>query len=298
VNIPFDIASNPEFLKEGAAVDDFLKPDRIVVGVESERAENIMKRLYKPFTLNGHPVIFMDVPSAEMTKYAANSMLATKISFMNDIANLCEIMGANVNFVRRGIGSDSRIGNKFIYPGIGYGGSCFPKDVKALIKTADQHGYKLRVLKAVEAVNDDQKSVLFEKLNKYFNGDLKGKTIAMWGLSFKPQTDDMREAPSLVIIEKLLEAGAKVRAYDPVAMHETKRKIGDIIEYSKDQYEALIDADALLMVTEWPEFRFPNFNVVKKLLKNHAVFDGRNVYDVEEMKSLGFDYFCIGIRTK
>lgn len=298
VNIPFDIASNPEFLKEGAAVDDFLKPDRIVVGVESEKAENIMKRLYKPFTLNGHPVIFMDVPSAEMTKYAANSMLATKISFMNDIANLCEIMGANVNYVRRGIGSDSRIGNKFIYPGIGYGGSCFPKDVKALIKTADQHGYKLRVLKAVEAVNDDQKSVLFEKLNKYFNGDLKGKTIAMWGLSFKPQTDDMREAPSLVIIEKLIEAGAKVRAYDPVAMHETKRKIGDTIEYSKDQYEALIDADALMMVTEWPEFRFPNFNVVKKLLKNNAVFDGRNVYDVEEMKSLGFDYFCIGIRTK
>lgn len=297
VQIPFDVASNPEFLKEGAAVDDFLKPDRIVVGVESERAETLMKRLYKPFTLNGHPVIFMDVPSAEMTKYAANSMLATKISFMNDIANLCEIMGANVNFVRRGIGSDSRIGNKFIYPGIGYGGSCFPKDVKALIKTADQHGYQLRVLKAVEAVNDDQKSVLFEKVNKYFNNDLKGKNIALWGLSFKPQTDDMREAPSLVIIEKLLEAGARVRAYDPVAMHETQRRIGDAIEYAKDQYEALIDADALLMVTEWPEFRFPNFNVVKKLLRNPAVFDGRNVYDIEEMKHLGFDYFCIGIKT-
>lgn len=298
VNIPFDVASNPEFLKEGAAVDDFLKPDRIVVGVESERAENLMKRLYKPFTLNGHPVIFMDVPSAEMTKYAANSMLATKISFMNDIANLCEIMGANVNFVRRGIGSDSRIGNKFIYPGIGYGGSCFPKDVKALIKTADQHGYQLRVLKAVEAVNDDQKSVLFEKVNKYFNNDLKGKNIALWGLSFKPQTDDMREAPSLVIIEKLLEAGARVRAYDPVAMHETQRRIGDAIDYAKDQYEALIDADALLMVTEWPEFRFPNFNVVKKLLRIPAVFDGRNVYDNEEMKHLGFDYFCIGIKTQ
>lgn len=298
VNIPFDVASNPEFLKEGAAVDDFLKPDRIVVGVESERAENLMKRLYKPFTLNGHPVIFMDVPSAEMTKYAANSMLATKISFMNDIANLCEIMGANVNFVRRGIGSDSRIGNKFIYPGIGYGGSCFPKDVKALIKTADQHGYQLRVLKAVEAVNDDQKSVLFEKVNKYFNNDLKGKNIALWGLSFKPQTDDMREAPSLVIIEKLLEAGARVRAYDPVAMHETQRRIGDAIDYAKDQYEALIDADALLMVTEWPEFRFPNFNVVKKLLRIPAVFDGRNVYDTEEMKHLGFDYFCIGIKTQ
>jgi len=297
-NIPFDVASNPEFLKEGAAVDDFLKPDRIVVGVESEKAESIMKRLYKPFTLNGHPVIFMDVPSAEMTKYAANSMLATKISFMNDIANLCEIMGANINFVRRGIGSDSRIGNKFIYPGIGYGGSCFPKDVKALIKTADQHGYKLRVLKAVESVNDDQKSVLFDKAFKYFNGDLKGKNIALWGLSFKPQTDDMREAPSLVIIEKLLEAGAKVRAYDPVSMHETQRRIGDSIEYAKDQYEALIDADALMMVTEWPEFRFPNFNVVKKLLRIPVVFDGRNVYDAEEMKHLGFDYFCIGIKTK
>jgi UDPglucose 6-dehydrogenase len=296
--IDFDVASNPEFLKEGAAVDDFLKPDRIVVGVESEKAENLMKRLYKPFTLNGHPVIFMDVPSAEMTKYAANSMLATKISFMNDIANLCEIMGANVNMVRKGIGSDSRIGKKFIYPGIGYGGSCFPKDVKALIKTADQNGYSLRVLKAVEDVNDDQKSVLFDKLNKYFNNNLKDKTIALWGLSFKPQTDDMREAPALTIIQKLLDAGAKVNAYDPVAINEAKRRIGDVVSYSKDQYEALIDADALLMVTEWPEFRFPNFNVVKKLLKNHVIFDGRNVYDVQEMKSLGFDYFCIGINTE
>ena len=298
VNIPFDVASNPEFLKEGAAVQDFLKPDRIVVGVESEKAQNIMKRLYKPFTLNGHPVIFMDVPSAEMTKYAANAMLATKISFMNDVANLCEIVGANVNLVRKGIGSDSRIGKKFIYPGIGYGGSCFPKDVKALIKTADQNGYTLRVLKSVEDVNEDQKSVLFTKLSKYYDGNLEGKTIAMWGLSFKPQTDDMREAPALVLIEKLLAAGVKIKAYDPVAMEESKRRIGDAVEYSKDQYEALIDADALLLVTEWPEFRFPNFNVVKKLLKSSVIFDGRNVYDSEEMKEFGFDYYCIGIRNE
>ena len=295
--IDFDVASNPEFLKEGAAVEDFLKPDRIVVGVESEKAKNLMKRLYKPFTLNGHPVIFMDVPSAEMTKYAANSMLATKISFMNDIANLCEIMGADVNMVRKGIGSDSRIGKKFIYPGIGYGGSCFPKDVKALIKSADKNGYNLRVLKAVEDVNNDQKSVLFNKLNKYFDNNLNGKTIAIWGLSFKPHTDDMREAPALTIIEKLLDAGVKVNAYDPVAIDEAKRRIGDVVNYSKDQYEALIDADALLIVTEWPEFRFPNFNVVKKLLKNPLIFDGRNVYDTPEMKSLGFDYFCIGINS-
>jgi len=295
--IEFDVASNPEFLKEGAAVDDFLKPDRIVVGVESAKAENIMKRLYKPFTLNGHPVIFMDVPSAEMTKYAANSMLATKISFMNDIANLCEIMGADVNMVRKGIGSDSRIGKKFIYPGIGYGGSCFPKDVKAIIHTAHQNGYDLRVLRAVEEVNDDQKSVLFNKLYKYYDGDLKGKTVAMWGLSFKPQTDDMREAPSLVLIEKLLAAGVKVKAYDPVAMEEAKRKIGDAVEFVKDKEEALIDADALMMVTEWPEFRFPNFNVVKKLIKKPVIFDGRNVYDIEEMAGSGFDYFCIGVDT-
>ncbi len=296
--IEFDVSSNPEFLKEGAAVEDFLKPDRIVVGIESEKAENLMKRLYKPFTLNGHPVIFMDVPSAEMTKYAANSMLATKISFINDIANLCEIMGADVNVVRKGIGSDSRIGKKFIYPGIGYGGSCFPKDVKALIKSADKNGYNLRVLKAVEDVNNDQKSVLFNKLSKYFNYKLKRKTIAIWGLSFKPQTDDMRESPALTIIQKLLDAGAKVNAYDPVAIEEAKRRIGDVITYSKDQYEALIDADALLMVTEWPEFRFPNFNVVKKLMKNQLIFDGRNVYDAPEMKSMGFDYFCIGINTE
>jgi UDPglucose 6-dehydrogenase len=297
VKIEFDVASNPEFLKEGDAINDFLKPDRIVVGVESEKAETIMKSLYKPFTLNGHPVIFMDVPSAEMTKYAANSMLATKISFMNDIANLCEIMGADVNMVRKGIGSDSRIGTKFIYPGIGYGGSCFPKDVKALIKTADQNGYNMRVLKAVEDVNDDQKSVLFNKLNAYYKGDLKGRTIAMWGLSFKPQTDDMREAPSLVLIKKLLDAGCKVKVYDPVAMHEAQRKIGDVVEYTKDTYDTLVDADALMLVTEWTEFRFPNWNVVKKLMKHNVIFDGRNIFDYKEMKEKGFDYHCLGINT-
>lgn len=296
-NIEFDVASNPEFLKEGAAVDDFLKPDRIVVGCDSPRAEELMKALYKPFTLNGHPVIFMDIVSAEMTKYAANSMLATKISFMNDIANLCEIVGADINMVRKGIGSDTRIGNKFIYPGAGYGGSCFPKDVKALIHTAEDNGYPLRVLKAVEAVNDDQKQVMFNKINKYFKGNLKGKTVGLWGLSFKPQTDDMREAPSLVVIKKLLEAGAKVRAYDPVAMHETKRILGDKIEYAADQYDALIDADCLLMITEWPEFKFPNFNVIKKLLKTPVIFDGRNIYDRAEIKKKEFDYFCIGVNT-
>jgi UDPglucose 6-dehydrogenase len=297
VDIAFDVASNPEFLKEGAAIDDFMKPDRIVVGVESERAREIMKRLYKPFTLNGHPVIFMDVPSAEMTKYAANAMLATKISFMNDIANLCEILGANVNLVRQGIGSDSRIGNKFIYPGAGYGGSCFPKDVKALIKTADEAGYGLRILKSVEAVNDDQKSVLFKKVNAYFQGNLKGRTIAMWGLSFKPQTDDMREAPSLVLVEKFLAAGASVVAYDPVAIEESQRRIGDSIQYASDPYDALSGADCLVLVTEWTEFRMPDFNRVKELLKTPAVFDGRNIYDAAELKSKGFDYFCIGIKT-
>jgi len=297
VNIPFDVASNPEFLKEGAAIDDFLKPDRIVVGLDSPRAEELMKSLYKPFTLNGHPIIFMDILSAEMTKYAANSMLATKISFMNDIANLCEIVGADINMVRKGIGSDSRIGNKFIYPGIGYGGSCFPKDVKALIHTAEDFNYELRVLKAVEAVNLDQKSVLVNKVLKYFNGDIKGKTFAIWGLSFKPQTDDMREAPSLVIIKKLLEAGAKVKAYDPVAMKEAKHIIGDSITYSEDQYEALIDADSLLIITEWPEFKVPNFNIIKKLLNAPIVFDGRNIYEMAEMKRKGFDYFCIGLDT-
>ncbi len=296
-NIDFDVASNPEFLKEGAAIDDFLKPDRIVVGLDSPRAEDLMKSLYKPFTLNGHPVIFMDIVSAEMTKYAANSMLATKISFINDIANLCEIVGADINKVRKGIGSDTRIGHKFIYPGIGYGGSCFPKDVQALIKTADEHKYELRVLKAVEEVNKNQKLVLFTKIKNYFNGDLKGKTIALWGLSFKPQTDDMREAPSLSIVKNLLEAGANVKAYDPVAIEEAKHHFGDTIAYYDDQYEALIDADCLAILTEWPEFKFPNFRIISKLLNFPAIFDGRNIYDKEEMKNNGFNYFCIGVDT-
>lgn len=297
VSINFDVASNPEFLKEGAAIDDFLKPDRIVVGLESERAQELMKSLYKPFTLNGHPIIFMDIVSAEMTKYAANSMLAAKISFINDIANLCEIVGADINKVRKGIGSDSRIGNKFIYPGIGYGGSCFPKDVQALIKTAGEYDYELRVLKAVEAVNNDQKLVLFHKIMKYFNGDVKGKTIALWGLSFKPQTDDMREAPSLYIVKNLLKAGAIVKAYDPIAINEAKHHFGDTISYYEDQYETLIDADCLAILTEWPEFKFPNLKIVQKLLNRPAIFDGRNIYDKDEMKQNGFDYFCIGVNT-
>lgn len=296
--LDFDVSSNPEFLKEGAAVQDFLKPDRIVVGVDTQKAEKTMARLYKPFTMNGHPVIFMDITSAEMTKYAANSMLATKISFMNDIANLCEIVGADVNKVRKGIGSDSRIGKKFIYPGTGYGGSCFPKDVKALIKTADDYAYSLKVLKAVEEVNESQKSILVRKLQKHFNHNIKGMTFGLWGLSFKPQTDDMREAPSLVIIRKLLEAGAKVKAYDPVAMEEASRILGDKIEYGQDQYDVLIDSDALIIATEWPEFKFPNFNIVKKLLKNSVIFDGRNIYDLEEMKDREIEYYCIGIDTK
>ena len=297
VIINFDVASNPEFLKEGAAINDFLKPDRIVIGLESPRAEDLMKTLYKPFTLNGHPVIFMDIVSAEMTKYAANSMLAAKISFINDIANLCEIVGADINKVRKGIGSDSRIGNKFIYPGIGYGGSCFPKDVQALIRTASEYNYELRVLKAVEAVNKDQKLVLFNKIMKYFNNDIKGKTIALWGLSFKPQTDDMREAPSLKIVEELLKAGAIVKAYDPIAVKEAKHHFGDTISYFEDQYEVLIDADCLAILTEWPEFKIPNYKIMIKLLNIPAVFDGRNIYDKDEMKHNGFDYFCIGIDT-
>lgn len=291
----FEVASNPEFLKEGAAVEDFLKPDRIVVGIESKKSEEIMQRLYKPFLLNGHPVIFMDIPSAEMTKYAANAMLATKISFINDIANLCEIVGANISMVRKGIGSDTRIGNKFIYAGVGYGGSCFPKDVKALIKTASENGYNLRVLQAVEAVNDDQKFKLFEKLQKHYANQLKGKNIGIWGLSFKPQTDDMREAPSIVVINELLKAGCIVKVYDPVAMEETKHKLGDKIIYCKDQYEALIDADALMLITEWAEFRSPNFSVMKKLMKNQVIFDGRNIYDKEELISEGFIYYGIGL---
>ena len=295
-DLTFDVASNPEFLKEGAAIQDFLKPDRIVVGIETEKGQKIMEKLYKPFLLNGHPIIFMDVPSAEMTKYAANSMLATKISFMNDIANLCEIMGADVNMVRKGIGSDSRIGTKFIYPGVGYGGSCFPKDVKALIKTAQENGYPMRVLQSVEDVNDDQKSVLVNKVKKHFGSDLSGMTFAVWGLSFKPKTDDMREAPSIVIINQLLALGAQVKAFDPVAMEEAHKDLGDTITYTKDEYEALVDADALLLVTEWPEFRVPNFTVVNKLLKNKIIFDGRNVYDQDEMKELGYTYYGIGLK--
>jgi UDPglucose 6-dehydrogenase len=297
VDIPFDVASNPEFLKEGSAVADFLKPDRIVIGTESEKAQKVMSRLYKPFLLNGHPIIFMDITSSEMTKYAANSMLATKISFINDIANLCEIVGADVDSVRKGIGSDARIGHKFIYPGTGYGGSCFPKDVQALIRTADEHNYSLDILKAVEAVNYRQKSVLYNKLYKHFNGDLKGKKFGMWGLAFKPKTDDMREAPSLVIIEKLLEAGASVVAYDPVAMEETQRILGDKIAYAKDEYDAVIDVDALILVTEWSDFRLPNFRVLEKLMKNKLIFDGRNIYDPEELAEMSFTYYAIGRKT-
>ena len=297
LNIDFDVASNPEFLKEGAAIDDFLKPDRIVVGTESPQAEALLRSLYKPFTLNGHPILVMDVVSAEMTKYAANSMLATKISFINDIANLCEIVGADINHVRKGIGSDTRIGTKFIYPGIGYGGSCFPKDVQALIRTADENNYDLQVLRAVEAVNKNQKSVLYHKIRNYFNDDLRGKTIAIWGLSFKPQTDDMREAPSLEIIKNLLFSGAKVKVYDPVAMKEAQHHFGTSISYYEDQYEALIDADCLAVLTEWPEFKFPNLNIIHKLLNAPVVFDGRNIYDKTEMNKTGFDYFCIGINT-
>jgi len=296
LNLDFDVASNPEFLKEGAAVEDFLKPDRIVVGTDSERAETIFMKLYKPFTLNGHPVIFMDIPSAEMTKYTANAMLATKISFMNDIANLCERVGANIHDVRRGIGSDSRIGNKFIYAGTGYGGSCFPKDVKAIIRTARENNYNLRVLEAVEAVNDDQKSNLVEKAKKYFGGSLKGKKITLWGLSFKPQTDDMREAPALVIIQNLLDEGAEVTGYDPVAIKESKRRIGDTIKYADNLYDAVNEADALFLVTEWKEFRIPNFKELAKRMNHHVIFDGRNIYDRQEMIEHGFDYFGIGIQ--
>lgn len=294
VSIEFDVASNPEFLKEGNAISDFMSPDRVVVGVESERAEKLMSTLYKPFLLNNFRVLFMDIPSAEMTKYAANSMLATRISFMNDIANLCEIVGADVNMVRSGIGSDTRIGRKFLYPGIGYGGSCFPKDVKALIKTAEQNGYDMRVLRAVEEVNEWQKGTLFDKLEKHFDGELSGKTIALWGLAFKPETDDMREAPALVIIDKLLRAGCKVRVYDPAAIAECKRRIGNTVYYASDMYDAVLDADALLLITEWNEFRLPSWAVVKKTMNMPVVLDGRNIYDKKEMEEKGFVYHCIG----
>ena len=294
VKIDFDVASNPEFLKEGNAISDFMSPDRVVVGVESARAEKLMSKLYKPFLLNNFRVIFMDIPSAEMTKYAANSMLATRISFMNDIANLCELVGADVNMVRSGIGSDTRIGRKFLYPGIGYGGSCFPKDVKALIKTAELNGYPMQVLRAVEEVNELQKSVLFDKLVKQFNDNLKDKTIALWGLAFKPETDDMREAPALVLIDKLLKAGCQIRAYDPAAMQECKRRIGDSVYYYCDMYDAVLDADALMLVTEWKEFRLPSWAVIRKTMAQQIVLDGRNIYDKKEMEELGFVYSCIG----
>ena len=293
VSIEFDVVSNPEFLKEGNAVDDFMKPDRVIIGIDSDRAKKTMEKLYKPFIMNNYRLVFTDIPSAEMIKYTANAMLATRISFMNDIANLCELVGANVNMVRRGIGADSRIGNKFLFPGCGYGGSCFPKDIKALIKTADKHGYSMRVLQAVEQVNESQKSILFEKLMRHFNGSLKGKTIAIWGLAFKPETDDMREAPSLVLIEKILDAGATITGYDPVAMNECQRKIGMQISYAKDMYDATVDADALLLITEWKEFRLPNWNIVKEKMKRHIVFDGRNIYDKYDMAELGFTYYCI-----
>ncbi len=295
VNVEFDVASNPEFLKEGNAVADFMSPDRVVVGVESERAEKIMTKLYKPFQLNNFRVIFMNIPSAEMTKYAANSMLATRISFMNDIANLCELVGADVNMVRHGIGADTRIGRKFLYPGIGYGGSCFPKDVKALIKTAEKNGYNMRVLTAVEEVNEAQKSILFNKLNNIYNGNLAGRTVAVWGLAFKPETDDMREAPSLVLIDKLIKAGCDVRVYDPIAMDECKRRIGDTVYYAKDMYDAVIDADALMLLTEWKEFRMPSWTVIHKAMKDNIVLDGRNIYDKKEMTELNFNYSCIGL---
>lgn len=293
VNIEFDVASNPEFLKEGNAIDDFMKPDRVVVGIESEKAKEIMTRLYKPMLLNNFRVIFMDIPSAEMTKYAANSMLATRISFMNDIANLCELVGADVNMVRKGIGTDSRIGSKFLYSGCGYGGSCFPKDVKALIKTALKNGYNMRVLNAVEAVNETQKNILFEKFRNYFNGDIKGKKVAVWGLAFKPETDDMREAPSLVLIDSLIKAGCEVSAYDPVAMDECRRRIGDIISYGANMYDTVIGADAIFHVTEWKEFRMPSWRVIKKAMKEKPVLiDGRNVFSEADLD--GISYLRIG----
>ncbi|MFI3262960.1 MAG: UDP-glucose/GDP-mannose dehydrogenase family protein [Rikenellaceae bacterium] len=295
-DLTFDVASNPEFLKEGNAIDDFMKPDRVVVGVDSAKAQNIMTRLYKPMLLNNFRVIFMDIPSAEMTKYAANSMLATRISFMNDIANLCEIVGADVNMVRKGIGTDTRIGSKFLYSGCGYGGSCFPKDVKALVKTAAQHGYEMQVLNAVESVNEKQKNVLFEKFVKHFKGDVRGRKVALWGLAFKPGTDDMREAPALVLIDSLLEVGCEVVAYDPVAMEECKRRIGDKISYVKNMYDTVIDADVIFHVTEWKEFRMPSWEVIKRSMKGDAVLiDGRNVFDREELSQHGIQYYCIGV---
>ncbi len=293
-NIPFDVASNPEFLKEGNAIEDFLRPDRIVIGIDSERAAEIMQKLYKAFLLNGHPIVFMDIPSAELTKYAANAMLATKISFMNDLSNLCEIVGADITMVRKGIASDPRIGSKFIYAGAGYGGSCFPKDVKAILKTAHNHHYPLQILKAVEEVNNEQKKILFKKLHNHFKGALKGKKIAVWGLSFKPNTDDMREAPSLVFIEQVLKAGCTVSAYDPVAMNECRRRLGHKINYARNAYDALKDADALVLITEWSEFRMPDFKKASRLMRTHVVIDGRNIYEPSDLQNAGFVYYGIG----
>lgn len=297
VDVEFDVASNPEFLKEGNAVKDFMSPDRVVVGVESERARKLMARLYKPFMIVSDRLIFTDIPSAEMIKYAANSMLATRISFMNDIANLCELVGADVNMVRKGIGSDTRIGKKFLYAGCGYGGSCFPKDVKALIKTAADHGYNMRVLQAVEDVNAEQKLVLYHKIVNYYGGDeaqLQGKRIAMWGLAFKPETDDMREAPSLVLIDLLLKVGATVKVYDPVAMDECRRRLGDTVEYATDMYDAADGADALMLVTEWKEFRMPHADTLLNKMRGRLILDGRNILDSEELQQAGFEYHCIG----
>ena len=295
VEIDFDVASNPEFLKEGNAIKDFMSPDRVVVGVESEKARSLLTRLYKPFLLNNFRVIFMDIPSAEMTKYAANSMLATRISFMNDIANLCELVGADVNMVRAGIGSDTRIGRKFLYAGCGYGGSCFPKDVKALIKTADDAGYSMEVLKAVERVNRQQKSILFTKLQAAFQGEsLAGKTVAVWGLSFKPETDDMRESTALVMIDHLIKASCHVKVYEPVAMDECRRRLGNAIAYGRDMYDVVLDADALLLITEWKEFRLPNWDVIGKAMRRRLIIDGRNIFDSGELKEAGFEYYCIG----
>ncbi len=294
VDIPFDVASNPEFLKEGNAIDDFMKPDRVVAGVDSEKAKLLMTDLYKPMLLNNFRVIFMDIPSAEMTKYAANAMLATRISFMNDIANLCERVGANPDMIRQGIGSDTRIGNKFLYPGCGYGGSCFPKDVKALIKTGKDNGYRMRVIEAVEEVNNDQKNILFDKFLEYYNGDIKGKKVALWGLSFKPNTDDMREAPALVLVESLISAGCTISGYDPVAMEEAKRRLGDRITYAKDIYEASENADAIFHVTEWREFRMPDWSRLKSSMNHPLVIDGRNVFDKSRLAEYGFAYLNIG----
>ena len=294
VTIDFDIASNPEFLKEGAAVKDFMHPDRIVVGVESDRARRLMEKLYHPFMLNNFRIIYMDIPSAEMTKYAANAMLATRISFMNDMANLCEIIGADVNMVRKGIGSDTRIGSSFLYAGCGYGGSCFPKDVKALISTASDHGYPMRILQAVEDVNEEQKTLLYRKLSAHFGGDLQGRKVAMWGLAFKPETDDMREAPSLVLIDRLLEAGCQITAYDPVAIPEARRRIGDRIAYAKNIYETVEGADVLMVVTEWKEFRLPAWARIRSLMKTPLILDGRNIYNIAEIEEAGFTYHCIG----